>query len=233
MLGRAAGGTILPMTTLAAPSPVTPRPRFANAAEWLRALGGVPLERIVFDPWPGSATEADLLRFVERDKRLCELVDGTLVEKPVGYRESVIASRLAAKLTVHCDERGLGLVSGADSTMRMRSGRIRLPDVAFVSKERVPLVLKPVPDLSPDLAVEVLSESNTADEIKQKLREYFQSGTRLAWIVDSQPETAAVYRNPDSPVAVIDSSGRLDGEEVVPGFSVALADLFKGLPPVA
>lgn len=59
-----------------APSPVSRPPRhFTNAAEWHHALGDVPLERIVFDPVPGTATEADLLRFVERDERLCELIE--------------------------------------------------------------------------------------------------------------------------------------------------------------
>lgn len=67
------------VSTGAPPKP----PRFDTAAEWLRALGDVPPQRIIFDPLPGTATEADLLHFVGRDK-LCELVDGTLVEKPVG-----------------------------------------------------------------------------------------------------------------------------------------------------
>src|SRR3954462_14268163 len=106
--------------------PQAPR-RFDNAAEWLRALGGVPLERIVFDPPPGTATEADLLRFVERDKRLCELIDGTLVEKPVGIWEGLIAARLVAYLTVYADAHRLGAVFGDGSTMRMVSGGGRLP----------------------------------------------------------------------------------------------------------
>src|SRR4051812_34377826 len=66
------GSTMGSMTTTAAPPPPGSPGGFHNAAEWLRALGGVPLERIVFDPPPGTATEADLLRLVERDKRLCE-----------------------------------------------------------------------------------------------------------------------------------------------------------------
>src|SRR3954471_22506298 len=123
------------MTAAAVQMPSSARPprRFDNAAEWLRALGGVPLERIIFNPWPGTATEADLLMLVERDKRLCELIDGTLVEKPVGYWEALIATRLSALLTLFADTRNLGYVSGADSTMRMKSGRVRLPDVAFIA----------------------------------------------------------------------------------------------------
>src|SRR2546425_174855 len=154
------------VTSAAVPVRFTPPRRFENAAEWLRALGGVPLERIVFDPWPGTATEADLLLFVERDKRLCELIDGTLVEKPVGYWEALIATRLAARMSLYADEHNLGAVSGADSTLRMASSDwIRLPAVAFIGTDRLPQTPDPVPTLAPDLAVEVLSESNTPDEI--------------------------------------------------------------------
>src|SRR3954447_25231203 len=109
-----------------APAPFRPPQRFDNGAEWLRALGGVPLERIIFDPWPGTATEADLLRFVERDKRLCALIDGTLVEKPMGIWEGLVAARLVAYLTVFADAHRLGAVFGDGSTMRMASGRARL-----------------------------------------------------------------------------------------------------------
>src|SRR4051812_48193852 len=115
--------------TAVAPAAFRPPPRFDNGAEWLRALGDVPLNRIIFDPWPGTATEADLLRFVERDKRLCELIDGTLVEKPVGWIEALIAMNLATRLGIYVEDHKLGAVSGADSTLRMTSGRVRLPDV--------------------------------------------------------------------------------------------------------
>src|SRR6476620_4089347 len=145
------------MTAVAVPNVSKPPPRFDNAAEWHRALGGVPLERIVFDPRPGTATEADLLRFVERDKRLCELIDGTLVEKPVGATESMIAINLATDLNIFVRPRNLGVVLGADGTLRMVSGRVRLPDVAFIARQRLPggfMPREPIPDLAPDLAVE-------------------------------------------------------------------------------
>lgn len=220
------------MTTAAVPAPVVPSRRFDNAAEWLRALGGVPLERIIFDPWPGSATEADLLRFVERDKRLCELIDGTLVEKPVGWAEAIVAANLITFLGAYVLRKDLGAVSGADSTLRMASsGRVRLPDVAFVSRDRLPPTLQPIPTLAPDLAVEVLSESNTPAEIDQKLREYFQSGTRLAWVIDPRARAAAVYHAPGEPTRVLSESDTLDGEQVVPGFTLPVADLFRNVPP--
>jgi Uma2 family endonuclease len=220
------------MTTTTATIPTKAR-RFDNAAEWHRALGDVPLERIIFDPWPGTATEADLLRFVERDNRLCELIDGTLVEKPVGWAEAIIAANLIAFLNSYVLSKGLGAVSGADSTLRMASGRVRLPDVAFVSNERMPRTLQPIPTLAPDLAVEVLSESNTPAEIDQKLREYFQSGTRLVWVIDPQPRTVAVYHAPGEPTRVLPMSDSIEGEQVVPGFTLPVADLFRNVPPAA
>ncbi|HEY2588903.1 MAG TPA: Uma2 family endonuclease [Tepidisphaeraceae bacterium] len=128
----------------ASPSRPQPRPPFENGAQWLAALGGVPLSRIIFNPWPGDATEADLLYMLEHEKRLCELIDGTLVEKPVGYWEGIIAANIIALLTAYVNPRDLGAVSGAESTMRMKSGRIRLPDVSFVAKARMPQSLDPV-----------------------------------------------------------------------------------------
>src|SRR5580698_1867194 len=99
------------MTALGSPPSLPHSPRiFANAAEWHHALGDVPLERIIIDPPPGTATEADLLRLVERDKRLCELIDGTLVEKPMGFWEGQIAAQLIIILGNFVNPRRLGLV---------------------------------------------------------------------------------------------------------------------------
>ena len=154
------------MTILATPALVAhPQRHFTNAAEWHHALGDVPLERIIFDPVPGTATEADLLRFVERDKRLCELIDGTLVEKAVGFWEGQIAARLITILSNFADAHDLGLVFAPDTTMRMSSGHVRLPDVSFISKERLPTTDEAIPTIAPDLAVEALSSSDTVREI--------------------------------------------------------------------
>lgn len=217
--------------TVAVHSPAFRPPRcFKNAAEWLAELGNVPLDRIVFDPWPGTATEADLLRLVERDKRLCELIDGTLVEKPPGYWEGIIAINLATILANFVNPRGLGAVSGPDSTMRVRSGRVRLPDVAFVSRDRLPKTRAAIPSLAPDLAVEIISESNTASEMEKKLVEYFHSGTRLAWIIDPGPRTVAVYHHPGAAVATLTELEPLNGGDVLPGLEFPIADIFRNIP---
>src|SRR5262249_37738984 len=98
----------------------------------------------------------------------------------------------------------------------------------FLSWERVPkgqAAEARVWQTAPDLAVEVLSESNTSAEIDRKLRELFFAGCRLAWVIDPRARSAAVYTAPDE-VTRIDESGTLDGGKVLPGFRLPLAELF-------
>jgi Uma2 family endonuclease len=216
--------------TLTATSFRPPR-HFDNAADWVHDLGDIPLQRIIFDPWPGTATEADLLLLVERDKRLCELIDGTLVEKPVGLFESLIAVNLIVELGAFVKRMGLGAVFGPDGTFRLQSsGRIRLPDVSFVAQSRLPMVCTAVPVLAPDLAVEVLSEGNTKEEIDQKFKELFQSGTRLAWVIDPLTRTVAVYHGPGAPAMILTEADVLEGNAVLAGFTMPVAALFSNVP---
>jgi len=217
------------MSTAIPPVRLEALPRFHNGAEWLAALGGIPLDRVIFDPPPSTATEADLLRLLDRDKRLCELVSGTLVEKAMGYWEAVIAITVASILRGFVNPRRLGQVSGADGTMRMKAGNVRMPDVGFTAKERLPTTRVAIPSLSPDLAVEVLSEGNTAAEIKQKLVEYFESGTRLAWVIDPVSRTIAVYLQPGV-ARLYQESESLTGEPVLAGLAFAVAEVFEGVP---
>ncbi|MGB7157755.1 MAG: Uma2 family endonuclease [Tepidisphaeraceae bacterium] len=204
--------------------------KFENGAEWWHALGDVPLERIVMDPPPGTATEQDLLWFVEAGDRLVELVDGTLVEKGMGYDESEIAIRLAHFIMTWVLPRKLGSVAGADATLRMKRGNVRLPDISFIVAARIAALPKPhpaIPSLSPDLAVEVLSESNTKPEIARKLKEYFESGTRLAWIIDPPRKTLAVFTGAtENPDRVLSEHETVDGGDVLPGFALRIAELF-------
>lgn len=110
------------------------------------------------------------------------------------------------------------------------SGSVRLPDVCFIAAARLPKTREPVPTLAPDLAVEVLSETNTRLEMDQKLSEYFRSGTRLAWIVDPRTRTVEVYHTPDQPIRVLRATDQLEGEHVLPGFAVPINDLFQNVP---
>ena len=207
---------------------------FENAAEMVEKLGNIPLERICFTPPPGTATERDLLAALRRSDRLYELVDGTLVEKPMGFSEGNIAGEVLTDINIFVRKHDLGLVFGADSTVRLLKGLVRIPDVAFLCWDKLPgrlLPSKPIPDLAPDLAVEVLSATNTPAEMQRKLREYFLAGVRLVWMIDPAKRQAEVYTKPDAPDATLGETEAIDGGNVLPGFTLPLAGLFARLPP--
>jgi Uma2 family endonuclease len=198
-------------------------------ADLLHRLGDVPLERILARPAPGTATEKDLIAVLDGStKRLCELVEGVLVEKPMGTKEAQLALFLAAEMLLHAEEHDLGIVLGADGALRLLPGLVRVPDISFLAWDRLPggaLPDEPVAGVVPDLAVEVLSEGNTRAEMERKLQDYFKAGVRLVWIIQPKTETAAAYTSPTKSRRV-GKEQALDGGGVLPGFSQPLKELF-------
>ncbi|HWY86390.1 MAG TPA: Uma2 family endonuclease [Gemmataceae bacterium] len=178
---------------------------------------------------PHTAAGRDLLTAMRRNDRLYELVDGTLVEKTLGLGESMIAVLILRKIGNFAEENDLGIPAGADGTVRLVKGLVRTPDGSFFSWDKLPGRVLPSQPI-PDLAVEVLSEANTPEEMERKLREYFLAGVRLVWMIDPRKRTAEVYTAPDAPAATLDETQALDGGKVLPGFTLALAELFARLP---
>ena len=198
-------------------------------ADLLSRLGGVPLDRVRFRPAPGTAVEQDVIDLHDRENRLFELVDGVLVEKPMGYMESRIAALIIRLLDTFCEEHDLGLVAGEAGMMRLTVGLVRIPDVSVVLWERLPerrAPREPIPSLTPDLAVEVLSESNTPREIKRKLAEYFNAGCRCAWIVDPAARTVRVHTSPDEST-LLSGEDLVTAEAVLPSFAVSVSEIFR------
>jgi Uma2 family endonuclease len=106
---------------------------------------------------------------------------------------------------------------------------VRIPDVSFVSNERLRAWKgrsEPIPSIAPDLAIDILSEGNTPAEMRRKLREYFDAGTNLVWIIDPATRTAEVYTSADR-VQQIAADGMLVGGNVLPGFAIQLGELFS------
>jgi Uma2 family endonuclease len=225
----------LGVTTFQANSPpAAPHPfeDVSSLADLLDRLDGIPAERVRFFPTPGTATVDDVVEIEARERRLYELVDGVLVEKPMGIRESVLASKLIGFLLAFVDPRKLGVIAGEAGMMQLRLALLRMPDVAFISWSKFPgrrVPSEPAPLLSPDLAVEIISPSNTKREMARKLREYFDAGTRLVWYVDPKPRTVEVYTRAGKPDAVLTEQDTLDGGEVLKGFALSLHDLFSVL----
>jgi len=196
-----------------------------TAADWQEHLGGIPLHRIRMYPRPGMATEKDVLEIHARTGRLCELVDGVLVEKPMGFYESQLASALIVVLGEYLRAHKIGALAGEAGLLRILLRQVRIPDVSFVRWDRLPRDAGPIPAVSPDLAVEILSESNTEQEMARKLREYFAGGTRLVWYIDPATRTARAYTSPEH-CQFLDEEGVLGGGDVLPGFEMRLKDLF-------
>ncbi len=201
-----------------------------SMADLLQQLGDVPLHRIRVRPAPGTATEQDVLDALEGpQKRICELVDGVLIEKPMGHHEAMLASLLGHFLWEYLKGNDIGVVMGADGPVKLEPRQVRFPDLCFVSWEKFPEGKFPQKDrilqVAPDLAIEVLSESNTRAEMDRKLRDYFFAGVQMVWLINPKTQTAEVYTSPTDKKR-IPKNGSLDGGEVLPGFRVALPKLF-------
>ncbi|ETX07230.1 MAG: hypothetical protein ETSY2_12420 [Candidatus Entotheonella gemina] len=182
----------------------------ATLADLLEHLGGVSPRRVQARPFPGAAIEQDVLDMYAREGRLCELVDGVLVEKGMGFRESFLAMALSAILWGFVKQHNLGLVTGADGMVRLASGLVRIPGLA------------------PNLVVEVLSESNTAREMSRKRHDYFTAGVQMVWLIDPDARTLEVFVSEDQST-VLDEGQTLDGGSVLPGFTLHLHNLFAEL----
>jgi Uma2 family endonuclease len=207
----------------------------ALATTWkdrLTDLGNVPAARIRSEPKPGTATIGDVLRLRNKERRLYELVDGTLVEKAMGWQESFLAGLLLHWLNTFLDLHRLGVATGPDYMTRLFGHTLRFPDLAFVAWERMPggrFPTEPMPDLVPNFVIEVLSESNTYGEMSRKRREYFHAGVELLWIVDHRSRAVTVFTTHHGGTVVTEGQ-TLDGGNVLPGWKVDIADLFNRRP---
>jgi Uma2 family endonuclease len=205
---------------------------YVTMGEVVEHLDGINPRRIRLKPEPGTATEKDLLRILDHENRPCELVDGILVEKPMGFNESMVAGEIITEMNLFLRVHDLGVVGGEAGTLKLLRGLVRIPDASFISWTQLPERLGPrkkIPELYPDLAVEVLSEGNTKGEMQRKLKEYFLAGTRLVWFVDPEARTVEVFTAPDVST-VLGESQTLTGGDVLPGFELPLKQLFARVP---
>ncbi len=194
-------------------------------------LGGVAPGRIRTHPAPGTATVEDVIEIEEREGVLCELIEGVLVEKVMGLPESILGSAVNTILYTFVVTRNLGFVSTADGTYELMPHLVRIPDIAFTNWDRVPgrrQPTDPVPALVPNLAVEVLSRSNTPGEMALKRHDYFSARVELVWEVAPVPRTIAVYTSPTA-MRTLTIADILDGGSVLPRFAIAVARVFAEL----
>jgi len=162
-----------------------------------------------------------------------EIVNGELIDmENRSAKHGYIAIILSAALFNCVSTRKLGAMFDCSTAFKMKSGNKRSPDISFMAKERLQ-GLDELPDGflegAPDLAVEILSPGNTVAEIHDKLVEYFENGARLVWVIHPQEQYVLVYRSSQEPDRLLKSTQSLDGEEIVPGFTLPIAELFQKL----
>ena len=177
---------------------------------------------------PCTWTEKTLSKLESKTDKRYELVNGEPKEKiSGGIGHSYIAITVGGELGNHALSQKLGVTLESSACYRMRSGNILKPSVSFVAKDRLTekrLSTKAF-EGAPDLAVEVISPTDIWWEIMQKLDEYFSSGCRLVWLISPLDQRVLVYRQ-EQRNQILELGDLLDGEEVVPGFSMPVADLF-------
>lgn len=202
-----------------------------TAVDLVRQLGPMPLHRVVSDPAPGSATVDDVVRMETDHDRLCELIDGTLVEKTMGAFESFLAGTLIQLLNNYLATHRIGIALTTDGMMQLFPNQVRIPDACFISWERLEgsgFPDKPLPDMVPEVAAEIISRGNTQEEMDRKLRDYFTAGVRMVWYFYPVTKTVKVFTSPESSTT-LNEGDTLDGGEVLPGFTLALDTFFR--PP--
>jgi Uma2 family endonuclease len=206
------------------------RPKTASwtAEDLTSRFGAIPLNRIIWDPAPGTATVEDVVFFDDHRDQLCELIDGTLVRKAGGLYESYLAVQIITLLHTYVSAKDFGIVAGESGMMQLFPDEVRIPDVSFISHARLANSGFPeaaAPHMAPELAVEVISRSNTREEMNRKVKEYFEAGTKAVWYVYPKTRKVVVYSSPKS-FTELSEDDTLDAGAVLPGFTLELKDLF-------
>jgi Uma2 family endonuclease len=164
------------------------------------------------------------------DKRY-ELVKGELIEMvPTGDMHGAVTMDFGADLVIYVRTHDLGLVVGTDTGFALFNDpdTVRAPDIAFIAKARLMPLTGKYFTIAPDLAVEVISPSESASEINDKILEYFEAGVKLVWIIYPKSRTIHVYTAADE-VKILKANQLLDGRDVLPGFQITVNDVFKRL----
>jgi len=174
-------------------------------------------------------TYAEYVKFQEQPEnagRIFELIEGEIVEKMPSFEPSEIGITIGYYVKGFLIQNPLGRVSGADGGYILSDEDTFNPDIGYISKARMPEKPPREVPMSPDLAVEVKSPTDSKREMRRKAEKYLAYGTRLVWLVFPEDQIVEVYWL-DNDVQTVGIDGVLDGRDVLPGFTLAVADIFK------
>jgi len=160
--------------------------------------------------------------------RPCELLAGQLhMMTPAGYGHGEVTMSIAAAIRDHAVRNRLGtvLVGEPGFVLARDPDTVRAPDVAFISASRLPESRRGYYQGSPDLVVEVVSPGDRAGELRRKIGDWLDAGTRMVWVVRPERRSITVHR-PGAKAQILGEGDTLDGGDVLPGFTCPLADIF-------
>lgn len=174
---------------------------------------------------PPEATKMTLEEFLESDLEGYEYIKGELIPMPpTSVEHGYISVNLSSLLHLYIRENQLGRVL---SETGFRVGeRVLIPDIAFISTDRIPIDPSKASPVPPNLAVEVVSPTDASSRVEEKAFAYLEAGTQLVWVLKPQSKTVTVYRS-ETDITLLTRNGTLSGEDVVEGFSCQVAELFE------
>lgn len=161
----------------------------------------------------------------ENKNRLLELINGEIVEKMASFTPSKVAMRMGRFIGNFADE--FGYVTGADGSYILAEDYEFMPDVGYISKARLSQEPEREVQGPPDLAVEVKSPSDSKRQLRLKVEDYLRFGTKMVWLVFPDDRRVEVYV-PGADVREFGLDDVLDGGDVLPGFKLAVRDIFPG-----
>lgn len=191
---------------------------------------------VMLEPPPTATrhrvTPEDLL--ARPDESNFELVNGELVERTMSFESERIGTNLLIALGAYVRGRNLGEVNGSSAGYQCFGGdfddpnKVRRPDVSFISAARVPGAFphRGNCQIVPDLAVEVISPNDLSEEVEAKVDEYLQAGVKLVWVAHPMRKTVRIHRA-NGTVSVVRMPEELTGEDIIPGFSCPLSEVFR------
>lgn len=178
-------------------------------------------------PFSGQCMAPEEFERLPKNGYKYELLEGKLIMTPAGLQHAEIGSNLHFALKQYLKQNQLGHIYGSSAGYRMRDDTVLSPDLSVVRNEQLPTGRSPkgYGNFAPDLVVEIASPSDRFSDMEAKAQLYLDNGTRLVWVIDPDQRSAVVYRR--------DGSGRrlhdkelIDGEDVLPGFTCPLGDIF-------
>ena len=176
-------------------------------------------------------TDEEFMALSEKESHY-ELINGEVIDLGnSGIEHGNISAYLCGLIELYARKKKLGVTCDSSTAFSLKSGNKRSPDVSFISKERLQGI-KRLPkgyfQGSPDLAIEVISPNNTFEELHQKIVEYFDNGCRLVWVINPDEKSVLVYHQPE-PDKLLNVTDNLDGEDILPDFTLPVLDLFMEL----